>query len=307
MNILQLTRAFTITIVFASAWFVLSLSLQAQQDKGVKNTSGVAVPKVPVFDQSDAAKFGLQIAKYADEREQGWKDEVSRGSMTLIDADGDSVKRTFSRRVLEKVKEGDKLLIAFLSPNEIKGVKALTFENPGSSDDNWLYLPSTKRVRRVSGANNTASFQGTEFTYEDLANIDYREYQWRFLKMDEIGRKGKKAQSVYKLYAKPTYSDTGYAHLHVYYNKVNFRQERVDYFDKAGKLLKTRDNRDWQLKHGRFWRSDVVEMINHQNKKKTHLRLDKYFVNLALYTSKKTGKPRRNLTDAAFTKRVLKK
>ncbi len=277
-----------------------------QSKQEVVNKTKVPFPKVPKFSTKDVKDYGLQIAKFADLYEQGWIDEVSRGRMTLIDADGDSVKRTFSRRSLEGPKKGDKFLIAFLSPNEIKGVKALTFENPGSSDDNWLYLPANKRVRRISGANNTASFQGTEFTYEDLSNLDYREFSWRFLKNDTISR-GKRKIEVFKLHAVPTYSDTGYEHIVVYINRTSWRQERIDYFDKAGRLLKTKDNRDWRLHHGRFWRATTVEMINRQSKKKTHLTLDRYFVDLSLYVSKKTKKPRNNLTDAAFTKRALSK
>ena len=128
----------------------------------------VPIPPQPEFNSADPVAYGTELASYADLYEQGWKDEVSQGRMTLFDAGGDSVERTFTRIVLEHAKDGDKSIIKFLKPAEIKGVAALTHENPGSSDDNWLYLPSNKRVRRISGANKTASFQGTEFTYEDL-------------------------------------------------------------------------------------------------------------------------------------------
>ena len=296
------------TLLWVVMAFVLSHSVslgqQVKKEQKAVNKSGVPFPKTPTFSTEEPAVYGKQLAKFADLYEQGWVDEVSRGRMTLTDAGGDSVKRTFSRRSLEGAVKGDKFLIAFLSPSEIKGVKALTFENPGSSDDNWLYLPSNKRVRRISGANNTASFQGTEFTYEDLVNLDYREFKWRFLKNDTITR-GRKKLEVFKLDAVPTYADTGYSHIHVYLNRKTWRQERVDYFNLAGQHLKTKDNRDWKLKHGRFWRATTIEMANLRSKKTTLLTLDRFFVNLSLYTSRKTKKPRKNLTAAAFTKRAL--
>lgn len=264
------------------------------------------VPEVPTFTTSDPAVHGQEIAAYADLFDQGWKDEVAKGRMTLYDAGGDSVERVFSRMVYERAKEGDKLVIRFLAPAEIKGVSALTFENPGSSDDNWLYLPSTKRVRRISGANNTASFQGTEFTYEDLANLDPREYEWRLVATEDLEREGEKVP-VYRLEAKPTYADTGYSRLVVYYHRERWTQERIEYYDKSGTLLKTRDARDWAQHHGRFWRAKVIEMVNHQTEKRTKLSLELNLVDVGRHKSKKTGKLRKSLPESMFTTRALEK
>ncbi len=281
-------------------------------DSAAKNTSGVAIPKTPALDAADATgrltpgTRGKAIAEFADVYDRGWRDEVTRGRMTLFDAGGDSVERTFSRMAYERAEKGDKLIIRFLSPAEIKGVSALTYENPGSSDDNWLYLPANKRVRRVSGANNTASFQGTEFTYEDLGTLDPVEYEWRFVAEMDLKRGGKSIP-VYKLDARPKYTDTGYSRLVVYYDKTAFRQQRIEYYDKAGKHLKTRDSSGWKLLHGRFWRAFQIDMVNHQTGKRTSLAQERYFLNLSLYTSSKTGKPRKNLPETLFTTQALQK
>lgn len=268
------------------------------------------MPEVPTWTPDNAEAYGLQIALHADAVASGWVDEVMKGTMTLYDADGDSVRRTFSRMVLEEPKEapgsGDKLIIKFLSPAEIKGVSALTHENVGGSDDNWLYLPANKRVRRISGANNTASFQGTEFTYEDLANLDPREFDWRFYEETTLKREGEaEATPVFKLEAKPTYSDTGYARLVVYYHTETFRQERVEYYDLAGKHLKTRNSSEWRHTHDRFWRQFMIDMTNHQTGKRTTLKVERQFLDLSRYTSKKTGKARANLKESGFTTRAL--
>lgn len=265
------------------------------------------MPAAPAFTPDDPVAYGAQIAAHADATASGWVDEVMQGTMTLFDADGDSVRRTFTRMVLEEPVEGDKLIIKFLSPAEIKGVSALTHENVGSSDHSWLYLPANKRVRRISGANNTASFQGTEFTYEDLANLDPREFEWRFSEVTTLKRPGEEAETpVFKLTAKPTYDDTGYSRLVVYYHRENFRQERVEYYDLAGKHLKTRESGEWHLAHDRFWRQFIVDMENHQTGKRTTLKVDRQFLDLSRYTSKKTGKARTNLSTEQFTTRALK-
>lgn len=270
-----------------------------------KNKTSVPIPKQPEFTVSDAKVYGKQLVDYSDAYNEGWVDEIVKGQMTLFDAKGDSVRRAFTRMTYERSKKGDKVIIKFTSPAEIKGVSALTFENPGSSDDNWLYLPSTKRVRRISGANNTASFQGTEFTYEDLNDLDPVEYDWKFLAETTLNRGGENIP-VYKIDAKPTYKNTAYSHVILYIHKTNWLQIQVDYYNKAGKHFKTRKASGWQLFHGRFWRNYRVEMENHRTGKRTLLELQKFYVDLSKYESSRTGKNRKNLKEAMFTTRAIK-
>lgn len=295
-----------VTLLTAALGAALLLGSQDEAPKAEQKGPEVPVPELPDFDTSDPAVHGKQLAEYADRFDTGWVDEYLKGRMTLFDAGGDSVERVFSRMVLERAKEGDKLILKFQAPAEIKGVAALTFENPGGSDDNWLYLPSTKRVRRISGANNTASFQGTEFTYEDLSSLDPREYEWRYLDDTPIERGDEKVE-VHRLEARPTYADTGYQRLIVHFNKATWAQERVEYYDKSGTLLKTRESTEWKQYHKRFWRPQRFEMINHQTKKRTVLVTEKQALDLASYKSKKTGKPKKGLTESMFTTRELQK
>ncbi len=308
----------TLPTLLVSAVAAAALAVGSATNPATNSDEKAPMPDAPAFTPDDPVAYGQQIASHADAVATGWVDEVMQGTMTLYDADGDSVRRTFSRMVLEQPVDGDRLIIKFLSPAEIKGVSALTHENVGGSDDNWLYLPANKRVRRISGANNTASFQGTEFTYEDLANLDPREFDWRFYEETTLKRDGSPAGSpagspegtatetpVFKLEAKPTYDDTGYSRLVVYYHRENFRQERVEYYDLAGKHLKTRDSGDWQHTHDRFWRQFMIDMQNHQTGKRTTLKVERQFLDLSRYTSKKTGKARTNLKVDQFTTRAL--
>ena len=268
------------------------------------NVTGVEFPQPPAFDTADPVRHGTQIAEFADLYNRGWIDEVSQGRMTLYDAGGDSVERTYVRMLLEKPAEGDKSIIRFLTPAEIKGVAALTHEHAQSSDDNWLYLPANKRVRRISGANKTASFQGTEFTYEDLSDLEIAEYDWTFIDEAELEREGQKVP-VYRVEARPNYTETGYSRIVVSYHREHWRRERIDYYDKAGEHLKTFDSTGWSQLHGRFWRSSHGDMQNHLTGKRTVLDTTKLFLNLALYKSERTGQSRPNLGDAQFTTQAL--
>lgn len=270
--------------------------------KKVKNTSGVPIPAQPEFPKSPPEARGLAIAKYAEKYDSQWKDQYSIGKLTLYDAKGDAVVRSILQMFLEDDK-GDKSIIRFRSPVEIKGVAALTHEHSDAPDDSWLYLPSSKRTRRISGANKTASFQGTEFTYEDLASRAVVKYEWKFLGEEDVVR-GKYRAPCYKVEAKPNYKNTAYSRLVLYFQKTRWRVEKMELYDKAGRLLKIMTNGGWKRVHGRFWRATQVEMKNVQTKKRTVIKLKTLLVNLSLYKDKK-GNPRKNLTEKNFTTRSL--
>ncbi|KAA3611909.1 MAG: outer membrane lipoprotein-sorting protein [Planctomycetota bacterium] len=269
-----------------------------------ENRSGVPIPAVPDFQRDHAETFGRQIAEFADLYDRGWKDEIWQGKMILFDASGDSVERSTVRYTLENPDKGDKSLVRFMTPAEYKGVAALTHENPAGNDDQWLYLPSNRKVQRISGANKTASFQGTEFTYEDLAAIEVNKYKWRFLEEVEL-RKGEETIACYKVEGVPQYRDTGYSRLLFWFRQDNFRREQVEYYDRASQLLKVMQSRGWEAVHGRFQRPAIMEMKNVQTKKSTLLEVEKRFLNLSLYKSRRTGKARPNLTEEFFTTRAL--
>jgi hypothetical protein len=264
-----------------------------------------AIPPVPAFQTEDAQAYGQALAAYADAYDSGWIDEYASSTMSLYDARGDVVVRKTVRMLLEG-EQGDKTIIRFLSPAEIKGVAALTHEHPQAVDDNWLYLPANKRVRRISGANKTASFQGTEFTYEDLSNLVVSKYGWRFLGESDLQVQDQ-TQPVFKLEAVSNYQETGYSRLVVYINRNHWRRERIDFYDKAGRLLKTLTQDQWQHYHRRFWRAQRLVMDNQQTKKRTVIENTTDLLDLSRYTSKKTGKPRENLTAEHFTTRPLER
>jgi hypothetical protein len=287
----------TVIALLAMA-FTTTLSAPARAD----NTSGVPIPPKPAFATADAAARGHAIAKHADAYDSGWVDQYLQARMTLIDARGQEVVRETRGMTLEGG-AGDKALIRFMSPADIRGVAALIHEHPQTADDTWLYLPATRRVRRIAGANRTASFQGTEFTYEDLSSLIVERYDWRFLRETTLTVDGKE-EPVYELEARPTYEDTGYSKLVLTVHRDNFRTSQVEFYDKAGERLKTLTASKWSVYHGRFHRPLKLDMRNHQTGKRTVIEASSIFVNLSLYP-RRDGSARSNLTNEQFTRRAL--
>jgi hypothetical protein len=77
--------------------------------------------------------------------------------------------------------DGDRLLIRFTYPNDIKGTAFLVWEHSQSDDERFLFLPSLARVRRIAGSETQESFVGSDFTYEDIGGREFDDYTYALL------------------------------------------------------------------------------------------------------------------------------
>ena len=119
----------------------------------------------------------LELAQKSDAVMSGYEDAKSEMVMTLVNANGQERQRTMKSMVLEK-EGGDKSLMEFLTPADVKGTKFLSYEHADKDDDQWLYLPALKRVKRIASKNKTGSFMGSEFSYEDLSAFNIDKYNY---------------------------------------------------------------------------------------------------------------------------------
>ena len=117
-----------------------------------------------------AEEKGLSIAMEADERDHGWGDLQADLEMILTNKHGQESRRAIRTRSLEVERDGDKGLSIFDSPRDVKGTAFLSFTHATEPDDQWLYLPALKRVKRISSASKSGPFMGSEFAYEDLSS-----------------------------------------------------------------------------------------------------------------------------------------
>ncbi len=97
------------------------------------------------------------------------------GELTVVNKDGKVRKKNW--RSFRQGYAGDaKSLVRFTDPPEVKGVGFLSLARPGKAADQWLYLPSMKRERRIASQDRDASFVGTDFNYEDMEEFDQSKF-----------------------------------------------------------------------------------------------------------------------------------
>lgn len=221
-----------------------------------------------LFFAQSAEEIGLQIAKAAEEADLGFGSSSVELKMTLKNKNGQTSERFLETKTLELTEDGDKSLIVFNSPKDVKGTATLTFTHKVGSDDQWLYLPSIARVKRISSNNKSGPFVGSEFAYEDLSSQEVEKYTYKFIK--EEGSNLIVEQD-------PVDPKSGYTRRLVTYNKdKGYRIEKIEFYDRKNALLKTLTYSDYQLYKDKFWRASTFNMINHQSNKETLLEFSNY-------------------------------
>ncbi|MCU7884812.1 MAG: outer membrane lipoprotein-sorting protein, partial [Candidatus Thiodiazotropha sp. (ex Lucinoma annulata)] len=109
-----------------------------------------------------AEERGLEIAKEIEVRDTGFHDFKATMSMLLRNKHGEESLRDMRNQTLEVDNDGDKTLVVFDEPRDIKGTALLSFSHKAGDDDQWLYLPALKRVKRIASRNKSGPFMGSE-------------------------------------------------------------------------------------------------------------------------------------------------
>ncbi|WP_347329902.1 outer membrane lipoprotein-sorting protein [Marinimicrobium locisalis] len=219
-------------------------------------------------DESSAERKGLEIAREADRRDTGFGDTSSRMEMVLRNRHGEETVRRMRSRTLEQKNDGDKTLIIFDNPRDVKGTAFLSFTHKKGPDDQWLYLPALKRVKRISSSNKAGPFMGSEFAFEDLSSQEVEKYTYKYLR-DE-GFDGRDHFVVERI---PVDPKSGYSRQEVWFDKEEYRVWKIDFYDRKGELLKTLSASDYNQYLDQYWRAERLAMVNHQTGKSTDLRL----------------------------------
>jgi outer membrane lipoprotein-sorting protein len=209
---------------------------------------------------------GLEIAKEADRRDEGFGDSRSKMEMILRNKRGQESKRELEIRTLEVEGDGDKSLTVFHTPRDVRGTALLTFSHGVEPDEQWLYLPALRRVKRIASNNQSGSFMGSEFAYEDLSSQEVEKYTYKYLKDEKVD-----GVDCFLIEQYPVRKDSGYTRLQTWMDKDEYRVRKIDFYDRKGTLLKTLTPSNYKQYLGKHWRANTMNMVNHQTGKSTEL------------------------------------
>jgi hypothetical protein len=140
--------------------------------------SGAACPAMM------AQEKGLSIAQEMHRHDQGWGDQRLSMQMILRNCQGQRSERMI--RVCALDGDGDKSPAIFDQPWDLKGTAFLSFTHAPAPDEQWLYLPALKRVKRISSVNKSGPFMRSGFVYQDLTSREVDKYSYRWLRDEEL-------------------------------------------------------------------------------------------------------------------------
>ena len=182
-----------------------------------------------------------------------------------------------------------KSLSLFDLPRDIAGTAFLSYTHALVPDDQWLYLPALKRVKRISSANKSGPFMGSEFAYEDLTSSEIEKYRYSLLREEALAGK-----DCFVIEEHPVYENSGYTRRIVWLDKALYQPLKVEFYDRNNALLKTLTASDYQQYQGKYWRAARMQMVNHQSGKQTDL----------IWRDYRFG---RGLTDRDFDQNAIKR
>ena len=218
-----------------------------------------------------AEEKGLAIAVEADKRDQGWGDQATVMKMILRNSQGAESTREIRGKALEVKGDGDKSITIFDTPRDVKGTAFLSYTHSLKSDEQWLYLPALKRIKRISSSNKSGPFMGSEFAYEDISSQEVEKYKYKFIKDDKIN-----GRDVFVIERTPQYKKSGYTKQISWLDKEMYQPLKIEFYDRKKSLLKTLTQHDYKKHINKYWRPARLEMINHQTGKSTTLLWKSY-------------------------------
>ncbi len=232
---------------------------------------------------------GLAIAIKAQELDKGWGDSSSTMQMILRKKKGKERTREMRSRAVETESDGDRSLIIFDDPADVKGTAMLTHSHKVEPDDQWLFLPDLKRVKRISSSNKSGAFMSSEFAFEDMGSQEVEKYSYKYLRDENID-----GRDYFVVERIPTDRKSGYTKQISWVDQETYRLQKVEFYDRKSALLKTLTASDFNLYLDKYWRPGRMDMQNHLTGKSTTLIFSEYsFGN--------------GLTEDDFTKATLKK
>ncbi len=227
---------------------------------------------LPAYAETPQEK-GYAIAERNDLTDAGFSTSTVELTMTLADPSGRTTTRELRIDTREKEGEGngDRSVTVFYSPPDVEGTALLTHSRILESDDQWLYLPALRRTKRISSANKSGPFVGSEFSFEDIAGAELGKYSYTYLETVMDGD-----LELDRVECIPAYERSGYSKIHCYFDTDVFQARKFEFYDRGGQHLKTLILDDYRQYDDAYWRAHRQTMTNHITGKTTVLEFNAF-------------------------------
>lgn len=210
---------------------------------------------------------GLEIMRNVYERSDG-EDMEAMLTMTLRNSHGDTRVRSI-KQFLKTTSDVEKKLMFFIEPADVRNTAFMnwSYTEAGKDDDQWIYLPALRRIKRISSSGKSDYFMGSDFTYDDLGDRHPDEDKHSFTGKEIINNKE-------CLIVESIPKEKGYMYSRTVTWVINdiWIGLKKEFYDEQGELLKILRVKDYSKIDG-YWTVTHTEMHNVQKDHTTIMKL----------------------------------
>ena len=176
-------------------------------------------------------------------------DTMSTRSRMVITARNGSTTERLIDQYSKDGPNGARTVIVFQRPANVAGTRFLTMDNASGNTDQWIFLPSLGRVRRISASESGGSFMGTDFSYDDISSAD------RDVSVDThtlLREETYNGSPCYIIQSVPKDSSYQYAKTLTWVNKSNFIMYKAEMYNRRDEVVKVMEMSDFKDMQGRI-------------------------------------------------------
>lgn len=231
---------------------------------------------------------GLQVVENVYNRPTG-DDQTADLTMSLVNSRGDERVRIINQ-FLKDFGDMEKKIMFFVSPADVYNTSFMnwSYDEAGKDDDQWIYLPALKKVKRISSDSKSDYFMGSDFTYDDLGDRQPSSDTHKLLREETID-----GEVCYVVESIPKQEDYMYSKTITWIVKDKWIGKKKEFYDEDDELLKT-----LTVKESKVIKDYIVitlsEMHNVQKDHKTIMKLENVKVDIGVEENK-------------FTERMMKR
>jgi hypothetical protein len=241
----------------------------------------LALARQGAANQAPQTETADWVARQVRDRDTG-RDARFQLKMRLFDRQQRMRERELGILMLRNDAQGDRMLIRFTYPNDIKGTGFLVWEHPDADDERFLYLPALGRVRRIVGAESQDSFVGSDFTYEDIGGREFEDYTYAMLERNASwAPPGGQSKPAYRIESRARDAQARYPRIVSTVLKDSFVVAHADIHNRRDERQKVYEVRVLERIEGIWTLSDVV-MTNLLEKTRTELFITNADYNVGL-------------------------
>jgi outer membrane lipoprotein-sorting protein len=212
------------------------------------------------------------------------RDEEETLGVKIMDKRGGIKQRRLVRATLTAPDGTSKVLVRFTAPRDIANTGLLIWEARDGDDDQWLYLPGAKKVKRIAASGKKNRFLGTDFSFEDLRPEALAAHRY-----ESAGSETLDGQDCWVIEAFPATpreaADSGYSKRRLWVRKDITQIVKREFYDTKGRLEKVQFDRRLVNVRGTVWRADEIEMHDVQTNGRTVLTVEKRTLDTGLKDS----------------------